>query len=85
MSAWNSHIKTMLRRLHREPQSDSGEWKQEGGKWYFYRDGGRMSGWVNPDGYWYYLDPAELGAMVTGTTKNIDGVDYSLMRAVWMQ
>ena len=56
---------------------DSGEWKQEGGKWYFYRDGGRMSGWVNPDGYRYYLDPAELGAMVTGTTKNIDGVDYT--------
>ena len=64
---------------------DSGEWKQEGGKWYFYRDGGRMSGWVNPDGYWYYLDPAELGAMVTGTTKNIDGVDYTFNASGVMQ
>ena len=36
-----------------------------------------MSGWVNPDGYWYYLDPSELGAMVTGTTMTIDGVSYT--------
>ena len=56
---------------------DTGEWKNEGGKWYFYRDGGRMSGWINPDGYWYYLDPSELGAMVTGTTMTIDGVGYT--------
>ena len=56
---------------------DTGEWKNESGKWYFYRDGGRMSGWVNPDGYWYYLDPSELGAMVTGTTMTIDGVSYT--------
>ena len=56
---------------------DTGEWKNESGKWYFYRDGGRMSGWINPDGYWYYLDPSELGAMVTGTTMTIDGVSYT--------
>ena len=56
---------------------DTGEWKNESGKWYFYRDGGRMSGWVNPDGYWYYLDPSELGAMVTGTTMTIDGTSYT--------
>ena len=56
---------------------DTGEWKNEGGKWYFYRDGGRMSGWINPDGYWYYLDPSALGAMVTGTTMIIDGTSYT--------
>lgn len=44
-----------------------------------------MSGWVNPDGYWYYLDPAELGEMVTGTTKNIDGVDYTFNASGVMQ
>ena len=53
---------------------DTGEWKNESGKWYFYRDGGRMSGWINPDGYWYYLDPLN-GVMAQGWRK-IDGKWY---------
>ena len=30
-------------------------------------------GWLSNGGYWYYLDPASGGAMVSGTTVTIDG------------
>lgn len=57
--------------------ADGGEWKQEGGKWYVYRDGGRISGWINQGNKWYYMDPSDMGAMVTGTTMTIDGTSYT--------
>ena len=35
-------------------------------KWYFFYDGGSMAtGWIQPDSYWYYLDPTN-GDMKTG-------------------
>lgn len=54
-----------------------GEWRQaEDGTWYFYQGENRMTGWILPDGKWYYLDPARDGAMVSNTTMVIDGTEY---------
>lgn len=54
-----------------------GEWRQaEDGVWYFYQGETAVSGWIYPDGNWYYLDPARGGAMVSGTSMVIDGVEY---------
>ena len=53
-------------------------WYQDGQDWYYYDTSGLIaSGWRAIKGYWYYLDPSELGAMVTGTTMTIDGVGYT--------
>lgn len=54
-----------------------GEWRQaEDGTWYFYQGETAVSGWIYPDGNWYYLEPARGGAMVSGTSMVIDGVEY---------
>lgn len=64
---------------------DAGQWKEEGGQWYFYRDGGRITGWINPDGSWYYMDAKNGGAMVAGTMMVIDGVTYTFNGSGVMQ
>lgn len=44
-------------------------------KWYFFYDGGSMAtGWIQPDSYWYYLDPFNED-MKTGW-KSIGGKLY---------
>ena len=54
-----------------------GTWNQINGTWYFDHGSGHYTGWVKPDGNWYYLDPAKGGAMVANTTMVIDGVSYT--------
>lgn len=54
-----------------------GQWAEENGIWYFENNGSRYTGWVKPDGNWYYLDPSRGGAMAAGTTMVIDGVTYT--------
>ncbi|MDF2566870.1 MAG: cbpC [Oscillospiraceae bacterium] len=52
------------------------EWKQIGGKWYYFNTLGQLSiGWEKIDGYWYYFDPN--GMMYTGW-KYRDGYWYYL-------
>ncbi len=42
-------------------------WVKEDDNWFFYgADETKKTGWVQSLGKWYYLDPAEDGAMVTG-------------------
>lgn len=62
-----------------------GEWKEESGIWYFEENGNRYTGWIKPDGNWYYLDPAKGGAMVSNTSMIIDGVEYSFNSSGVMQ
>lgn len=62
-----------------------GQWQEENGTWYFAENGNRYTGWIRPDGNWYYLDPANGGAMVAGTTMVIDGVTYSFNGSGVMQ
>ena len=60
-------------------------WKEENGVWYFENNGGRYTGWIRPDGNWYYMDPAAGGAMVSNTSMVIDGVTYSFNGSGVMQ
>ena len=53
-----------------------GEWRQEDDIWYFYHDGQKMTGWIYPDGNWYYMDPANGGALTANVSMEIDGVLY---------
>ena len=54
----------------------SGTWKMENGKWYFYVNGVKKTGWVETQtDRWFYLDPNNGGAMVTGT-RYLDGKYY---------
>lgn len=62
-----------------------GEWAQENGVWYFYQNGNRLTGWIYPDGNWYYLDPNQGGAMVSGTSMVIDGITYQFNGSGVMQ
>ncbi len=62
-----------------------GQWKEENGVWYFENNGGRYTGWIRPDGNWYYMDPAAGGAMVSNTSMVIDGVTYSFNGSGVMQ
>lgn len=44
-------------------------WYAEGSNWYFYKGDVKQKGWLEDpinSGKWYYLDPANDGAMVTG-------------------
>lgn len=43
-------------------------------KWYFLKDGAYVTGWLNRDDKWFYMD--ENGAMVNDTTLFIDGKEY---------
>ncbi len=51
-------------------------WWFENNKWYYYRNAERLTGWEKVSGIWYYLDPADRGAVVSGTSKKIDGDLY---------
>ena len=54
------------------------DWKSIDGGWYYFNASGhRQTGWVTVGSKYYYLDPANDGRMVTGTTKTIDGVSYT--------
>lgn len=46
-----------------------GYWKDENGKRYYYINGQKATGEKYISGKWYYLDPKENGAMVTGIHK----------------
>ncbi len=54
-----------------------GTWEKVNDIWYFAHETGYYTGWVKPDGNWYYLDPANGGAMLANTTAVIDGVTYA--------
>ena len=54
-----------------------GTWEKVNEIWYFAHETGYYTGWVKPDGNWYYLDPANGGAMLANTTAIIDGVSYT--------
>ena len=54
-----------------------GTWEKINEIWYFAHETGYYTGWVKPDGNWYYLDPANGGAMLANTTAIIDGVSYT--------
>ena len=54
-----------------------GTWEKVNEIWYFAHETGYYTGWVKPDGNWYYLDPANGGAMLANTTAVIDGVSYT--------
>lgn len=43
-------------------------------KWHYIKDHAYVTGWLNLEDSWYYMD--EQGAMVTNTTINIEGKDY---------
>ncbi len=45
----------------------SGNWKLENGKWYYYINGNKATGWVKDGGSWYYLNSD--GVMQTGWVK----------------
>ena len=53
-------------------------WYQYKGSWYYLsQDGSMAKGLQAVDGKWYYLDPANEGAMVADVTMIIDGVSYT--------
>lgn len=61
-------------------------WKHESGKWYFYQNGTKKTGWLQDKAIWYYLDAA--GVMKTGWVK-VNGKWYYLnpkgdMRVGWL-
>ena len=43
-------------------------------KWHYIKDHAYVTGWLNEEDSWYYLD--EQGAMVNDTTIEIEGKDY---------
>ena len=62
-------------------QEDDGTFAPEGwitdqGRWYYIgADGFMKTGWIELQGIWYYLE--DSGAMVCGTTRVIDGTEYT--------
>ena len=61
---------------------DAGKWIRQTDyfaaktSWYYFLSSGKQAmGWLKTGGKWYYLDPEDGGAMVTGM-KIIDGVMY---------
>lgn len=60
----------------------SGNWKYENGKWYYYKDGSKATGWIKDAGFWYYMDAN--GVMQTGWVK-VDGLWYYLNSSGVMQ
>ncbi|PGV54490.1 hypothetical protein COD94_29485 [Bacillus cereus] len=44
----------------------SGWVQEENGKWFFYENGAKKTGWLALEGKWYYLDPNAGGAMKVG-------------------
>ena len=43
----------------------------------FNSNGHMMTGWIQLDGKYYYLNPANEGKMIAGTTATINGVQYN--------
>lgn len=67
--------------------SASSNWKQENGKWYYYQNGQKATGWLKDAGCWYYMDAT--GAMQTGWIK-VSGAWYymdsnGVMQTGWLQ
>lgn len=52
-------------------------WTVEGGVRYYVKDGKHLTGWLEYEGDWYYLDPDADGAMATGW-RYVDGSWYYL-------
>jgi len=48
-------------------------WKFENEKWYYYVDDLKHIGWLDNFATWYYLDPANGGAMLAGGIFTIEG------------
>lgn len=42
---------------------------ESSGVWYYGKNGKHQTGWLQSGGYWYWLDPANDGAMQTGYFK----------------
>ena len=47
--------------------TDRNGWAEIEGKWYFYKDGERVTGWLRNNGTWYYMN--KDGSMKTGWFK----------------
>lgn len=50
-------------------------WRVIGGKYYFYMNYIKQTGWLNLNNTWYYLN--QDGSMATGVTQTIDGVTHT--------
>jgi len=49
-------------------------WLKEGGNWYYYQAGNKVTGWLQDGGKWYFLE--SNGKMFTGGWKTISGYSY---------
>lgn len=58
-------------------------WELEDGKYYYYQNNKKVTGWVKSGASWYYMDP-EDGVMVTGW-KCIGGLWYFMAQSGAMQ
>ena len=59
-------------------------WRQVNVGWVYYVAGIRHMGWLNWNSDWYFMNPANQGAMVTNAIINIDGVYHSFnAQGVW--
>lgn len=45
---------------------DGWQLDESSGVWYYGKNGKHQTGWLQTGGYWYWLDPANGGAMQTG-------------------
>ena len=52
-------------------------WVSEGGKWYYYKNGAKVTGWLDLSGTWYYFNGS--GVMQTGWVK--DGGTWYYMKS----
>lgn len=57
----NSYSKPVASRV---PSTTKNGWHSEGGSWYYYRSGKKVTGWQQLGGRWYWFDGT--GAMTTG-------------------
>lgn len=60
-------------------------WRQINGKWYYFRNYQKQTGWIELDQKWYYLDPYADGAMLSDTTRSINGTLYTFDHSGVMQ
>lgn len=52
-------------------------WYINNQRWYYVKNQSYVTGWLNYDGEWFYLD--QQGAMVTNTILEIDGKQYKFL------